>query len=102
MPIRFKCKECGERLEMPSSHFGRRAFCTECGKSILVPLPVAHACDKCGKSRVMDGRRDGQICQCGGQMKATQMFIKKLPGEMSRTYDVDELMKEIGSETGDL
>jgi len=35
-------------------------------------------------------------------MKATQMFIKKLPGEMSRTYDVDELMKEIGSETGDL
>lgn len=96
MPIRFNCKECGERIEAPSSHYGRQAYCTACGKPLLVPVPVVHTCDKCAKTRVLDGRRDGQPCRCGGTLKATQVFIKRLPGEASRTYDVEELVRQIG------
>ncbi|HOX38737.1 MAG TPA: hypothetical protein PL033_12175 [Candidatus Brocadiia bacterium] len=96
MPVRFRCKECGAKLEVPSSHFGRKAFCTSCGKPIQVPQPVLHHCDTCRKNFVLNGKQEGRQCRCGGKLSAKQIFIKRDPSEVSRILSVDELERELG------
>ncbi len=91
MPVRFRCRECSEHLEIPSSHFGKDAFCTACGASIRVPTPVKHECGSCGRSAVLNGNHDGKDCSCGGKLTATQVFIKKRTGDISKVFDLTDL-----------
>ena len=41
MTIRFRCK-CGRKFEVADSAAGRKARCTDCGLTFLVPSPNAH------------------------------------------------------------
>ena len=42
MTIRFRCK-CGRKFEVPDKMAGRKARCTDCGLTFLVPAPKAPA-----------------------------------------------------------
>jgi len=77
MPVRFRCKNCKAVVEIPSSHYGKNAFCPQCGDSLQVPQPVRHECDKCGRDAILDGKQGDRKCPCGGRMVPVQMFVSK-------------------------
>jgi hypothetical protein len=43
MPIQFRCKQCGRKVQAPDSAAGRRAKCPDCQSIMIVPGAVSDA-----------------------------------------------------------
>lgn len=46
MTLRFSCTQCGRHLKADDRFAGRQARCTQCGASLIVPLPAADDAEK--------------------------------------------------------
>ncbi|HOX37307.1 MAG TPA: FHA domain-containing protein [Candidatus Brocadiia bacterium] len=100
MPVRFRCTKCNEYIEVPSSHYGKEAFCFSCGTKIGVPRPVKHECNKCGRTAVLDGDKPRR-CPCGGELRAVQVFESRPMAQRSSVWQVQDIDDMVPKDVGE-
>src|SRR5262249_45542953 len=71
--IRFDCPQCGKRCKAPVEAAGRRAKCSRCGASVLVPSGVAVLATSPADPPRQDQFTTELVCQdCGQRFSVPQ------------------------------
>jgi len=80
--IKFRCKNCGQKISVPESHAGKKGKCPKC-KSIVV-IPKIKAADSLNDQRNIPAGRQ----QNSSSPVSELQFEKKPPGQTRKTNKV--------------